>query len=81
MDDPAADGYYNIGVYVYSGNTSTYATVRVYLDGILSWEHPDRFLSACSSFSGGCELWQPANINWANRQVIPIDAVQIIDIH
>jgi hypothetical protein len=72
LDDPISAGYYNIGVDVYSGRVSTYATIRIYLDGLLTWEHRDRFLAACG---GGCEFWEPADIDWGSRRVIPQDRV------
>ncbi len=81
LDDPASNGYYNIGVYAYRGSVTSRASIRVFFDGAQVFESLDKLLDECDVDLGYCDMWHAADIDWANRRVVDIDRIEVIDLH
>jgi hypothetical protein len=62
---------YAVGVFYYAdkGYGSSFATVRVYLNGALAYEKQNKELTTTGQF------WDVARINWSSRSVTAIDTV------
>ena len=60
FDSPEAGLVYSIGAYYYADNGygPSYATLRVYVNGLLDYEYANQFLAAAGTF------WLAATITW-----------------
>ncbi len=82
LDDPEDDTWYRVGVHYYSTPTGlsepafTYATVRLYVNGILTFEIAGKEL-AKSGAGGSCqgEFWDVAAVHWPTGNISNIDTV------
>jgi hypothetical protein len=72
MSGPEAGLNYSIGVYYYNDSSfgASYATVRVYVRGSLSFEYRDVFLAERQDF------WYVATLSWPSGQVAAVDTTQ-----
>ncbi|QDG50648.1 hypothetical protein FIV42_07855 [Persicimonas caeni] len=62
---------YNIGAYYYASGTlgASYATLRVYIDGLLAFEFADKYLDHDELF------WHVAQLTWPSGQIMAVDQV------
>lgn len=62
---------YSVGVHYFAhhGYGSSFSTIRVYIGGVLVHEAPRKLM-------GDQDFWHVADIDWAARQVIPVDTLQ-----
>jgi acyl carrier protein len=71
QDKPVDDTEYQIGVFYFQdgGFGESYATVRIYLGGVLRKEFKNKFLEDTYDF------WYVGKIKWGNRAIYPRDIV------
>jgi hypothetical protein len=71
-DNPESGNTYRVGVYYYSDNGfgPSYATVRVYIEGALTYEKRDKYLEREDVF------WDVAGVVWPLKQVIETDTLR-----
>ena len=71
MNQPQAGLSYAIGAYYYSDNGygPSYATIRVFIDGVLEYEYRDLFMQTTASF------WYAATVSWPSGDVLGINNV------
>jgi hypothetical protein len=72
LSGPETGLSYSIGVYYYNDSSfgASYATVRVYVRGALSFEYRDVFLAERQDF------WYVASLTWPSGQVSAVDRTQ-----
>ena len=72
-DNPESGNNYAVGVYYYSDNGfgASYATVRIYIEGLLKYEKRDKYLERENVF------WSVAAVVWPLQAVIEVDSLQI----
>ncbi len=70
-DGPQSGLTYEVGVYYYAdkGLGSSYATIRIYIDGVQSYEHLDQYMAKEETFL------RAASISWPGGVVQPINEV------
>lgn len=68
-DEPSSKRSYTVGVYYYDDNGfgPSYATVRIYIDGVLQREFKDKYLAETFDF------WKTAVIDGSSKQVFKRD--------
>lgn len=73
VSDPADCTWYAVGVHYFSdhGFGAAYATVRIYISGILAGEFPNRLLETSGEDTG--DFWDAARIHWPSGSVIAAD--------
>ena len=71
LNEPERDRTYAIGVYYYSdrGMGESYATIRVFIDGILVYQAEDKELDRTGYF------WDVGRISWPSNEVEVVDAM------
>jgi hypothetical protein len=71
QDGPEAGTEYQVGVFYFDDNGfgESYATVRIYLNGVLRKEFKNKFLEDTYDF------WYVGKINWGNKAIYPRDIV------
>ncbi len=78
LDDPEEDLYYRVGVQYYSDHgispSTTFTTLRVFLNGVLTFEIPNRELTTING-GGNCsgQFWDVCAIHWPTGQIVRID--------
>jgi len=67
--NPRSGSQYTVGVYYYDdhGFGPSYATVRIYINGILAREYKNKFMS------GTFDFWKVARIEWPTGNIYPRD--------
>lgn len=71
QDEPKPTTEYQVGVFYFDDNGfgESYATVRIYLNGVLRKEFKNKFLEDTYDF------WYVGKINWRNKAIYPRDIV------
>jgi hypothetical protein len=71
QNDPVGDTEYQVGVFYFQDNGfgESYATVRIYLGGVLRKEFKNKFLEDTYDF------WYVGKIRWGNQAIYPRDIV------
>ena len=72
MKDPEDGLNYSVGVYYYAsgGFGPSYATIRIYIGGVETYEYRDMFMPNDTAF------WRVATISWPTGVVSPINTVE-----
>ena len=68
-DNPISGESYRIGVHYYSDNGQgpTYATIRIYLEGVLKVDLRDKYMEKENAF------WDVGSVVWPSKQFIRVD--------
>ncbi len=71
-DKPQNDITYSVGVYYYADHSfgPSYATVRIYIDGVNRFEALDQLMTGTGAF------WYVATISWPSRQISAVNQVR-----
>ncbi len=72
LNNPESGAVYRVGVYYYAdrGKGATYATVRIYLEGVVRYEKREKYMESDGLF------WDVAAISWPSKQITPIDVIR-----
>ena len=71
LDEPQNNGIYRVGVHYFNdhGYGPSFATVRIFIRGMLRFEVPNKRLVGTDAF------WDVATIAWPSGHITPIDRV------
>lgn len=70
-NNPESDLIYAVGVHYYADNGlgPSYATLRIFINGVQKYEYRDQYLAGAGQF------WRAAGIKWPSGEIIGINAV------